>query len=82
GKPVLTGPHTYNFAEAADEAVAAGAAMRVADADALAREAQGLFNDREAMARMSGAALVFAQAHRGATERTLELLCREPGSRD
>ena len=36
GAPVLIGPSTFNFAEAAAEAVRLGAAMQVADADALA----------------------------------------------
>ncbi len=31
GCPVLMGPHTFNFAEAAEQALAAGAAWRVAD---------------------------------------------------
>ena len=31
GCPVLMGPHTFNFAEAAEQAQAAGAAQRVAD---------------------------------------------------
>ncbi len=34
GCPVIMGPHTYNFAEAADSAEALGAARRVADMDA------------------------------------------------
>ncbi|MFN7085192.1 MAG: lipid IV(A) 3-deoxy-D-manno-octulosonic acid transferase [Burkholderiales bacterium] len=74
GKPVLVGPHTYNFAEAVELAVAAGAAVQVEDAAGLAREAQRLLRDRAAAARMARAALAFSQAHRGATQRTLELL--------
>ena len=34
GCPVIMGPHTYNFAQAAEEAEALGAARRVADMDA------------------------------------------------
>jgi len=34
GCPVIMGPHTYNFAEAADSSEALGAARRVADMDA------------------------------------------------
>ena len=79
GKPVLVGPHTYNFAEAVELAVAAGAAVQVADAQGLAREAQRLLCDRDAAARMAQAALAFSKAHRGATRRTLELLGRERG---
>ena len=38
GTPTLVGPHTFNFEEATASAVAAGAAIRVADAPALLRE--------------------------------------------
>ena len=74
GKPVLFGPHTYNFAEAAESAVAVGAALRVADAGELMREAQRLLTDAGAAARMGEAGLAFSKAHRGATKRLLEFI--------
>jgi 3-deoxy-D-manno-octulosonic-acid transferase len=74
GKPVLIGPHTYNFAEAAESAVAAGAAVRVADTMELANAAQRILTDTGELARMGAAGLKFAAAHRGATLRVLELL--------
>ena len=74
GKPVLVGPSNYNFSEATERAVEAGAAIRVADAAELAREAARLLRDPAAVARMSRAASAFAEAHRGATARTLELI--------
>ncbi|MCA1247144.1 lipid IV(A) 3-deoxy-D-manno-octulosonic acid transferase [Massilia sp. MS-15] len=76
GKPVLLGEHTFNFADASEEAVRAGAAVRVADADALAAAALGLLADGAARAAMGAHALAFAGRHRGATLRTLELLRR------
>ncbi|HWT70682.1 MAG TPA: lipid IV(A) 3-deoxy-D-manno-octulosonic acid transferase, partial [Oxalicibacterium sp.] len=45
GKPVLVGPHTFNFADAADNAIEAGAALRVADAFALMQQAHALLQD-------------------------------------
>ena len=74
GKPVLVGPHTYNFSEAAELAIAAGAAIRVKDAGELARAVRRLLEDREVMTRMADAALAFSKAHQGATQRVLELL--------
>ena len=74
GKPVLIGPSTYNFADAVELAVQAGAAIRVPDPAALAREAGRLLRDPAAARRMSQAALAFANAHRGATARVLELI--------
>jgi len=74
GTPVLVGPHTFNFAEATELATAAGAAIRVADADQLAAEVRRLLTDRPAREGMRAHALAFAEAHRGATGRTLHLI--------
>ncbi|MGH8854046.1 MAG: lipid IV(A) 3-deoxy-D-manno-octulosonic acid transferase [Telluria sp.] len=74
GKPVLVGEHTFNFAQATDEAVADGAAVRVADADALVAAALRLLEDEAARTGMGAHALAFAGRHRGATLRTVELL--------
>ena len=76
GKPVLFGPHTYNFSEAAESAVAAGAALRVANAEELMREARRLLSDHGVVRRMGEAGLAFVTAHQGATQRVLELLRR------
>lgn len=74
GVPVLLGPHTFNFAEAADQAIAAGAALRVTDAAAALAEAIELLADDDRRQRMSDAAHMFAAAHRGATQRTMDAL--------
>jgi 3-deoxy-D-manno-octulosonic-acid transferase len=74
GKPVLVGEHTFNFLQATEEAVAAGGALRVADAAALVRTAAGLLDDDARRAAMGAQALAFAARHRGATVRTVELL--------
>jgi 3-deoxy-D-manno-octulosonic-acid transferase len=74
GRPVLIGPHTYNFAEAADKAIAAGAALRVENAEDVMRRANALFADSEMIARMGQRGLEFTRAHRGATERVMAML--------
>jgi 3-deoxy-D-manno-octulosonic-acid transferase len=74
GKPVLIGHHTFNFSEASDEAVAAGAAMRVADAEALLAQAAQLLADPAQRCAMGRRALAFSNHHRGATVRTVEFL--------
>jgi 3-deoxy-D-manno-octulosonic-acid transferase len=76
GKPVLIGEHTFNFAQVSDEAVAAGAAQRVHDADHMLQLAQRLLQDGAARAAMGERAAAFAERHRGATARTIELLKR------
>jgi 3-deoxy-D-manno-octulosonic-acid transferase len=72
--PVLVGPHTYNFAQATTDALACGAARRIADAEAAAVEAARLMNDRDALQAMRTAAADFSRVHRGATARTLALI--------
>jgi 3-deoxy-D-manno-octulosonic-acid transferase len=74
GVPVVLGRHTYNFAEAAEEAIAAGAASRVDDAEAALAAACALADDAPGLAQQARCALEFAHAHRGATRRTLEIL--------
>ena len=74
GKPVLIGPHTYNFSDAAEDAVAAGAALRVADAADLKHKAAALLTDPALMQRRGLAALEFSKTHQGATQKTLEML--------
>jgi 3-deoxy-D-manno-octulosonic-acid transferase len=76
GAPVLIGRSTFNFAQAATEAVAAGAAVQVADADELVREAGRLLADAPARRRMSEAGRRFCAAHRGATGRTMAIVER------
>jgi 3-deoxy-D-manno-octulosonic-acid transferase len=74
GRPTLVGPHTFNFAEATESAVAAGAAARVTDAPALVAAVSGLLADTTARARMSTAAAAFHATHRGAVDRLWEWL--------
>ena len=69
GCPVVMGPHTFNFGEAAQRSEAAGAAIRVADMDAGLREALGLAGDAARADQLAGHALAFAAQHRGAAAR-------------
>jgi 3-deoxy-D-manno-octulosonic-acid transferase len=74
GVPVILGPSTYNFQQAADEAVAAGAAIRATDArEALTQVLEWIGNE-PARKYASTRAQQFVAKHRGATERTLALL--------
>lgn len=68
GTPVVMGPHTFNFAEAAELSIAAGAAERVPDLALGVLRAVALTKpgEREAMAE---SALGFAAQHRGAAGR-------------
>lgn len=74
GCPVLVGPHTWNFLEAAEQAIAEGAAWRVADADALARTVKSLYREPDRRHAMAEAGLHFSRAHRGATGQVMAML--------
>jgi 3-deoxy-D-manno-octulosonic-acid transferase len=69
GCPTIVGPHSFNFAEATRTAIAAGAAVEVADATALVATVAALIEDSARRDRMRASALAFHGAHRGAVER-------------
>ncbi len=68
GCPLLMGPHTFNFTDAAERSLAAGAALRVADMAEGVGRALALLGTPE-RDRQVAAALTFAAAHRGAAQR-------------
>ena len=68
--PVLMGPHTFNFAEAAELAEAAGAALRVPSLAQAATTALALANNPLQRAAMVRAAAVFSNGNGGAVEKT------------
>ena len=67
--PVVMGPHTFNFTQAAQMAQEAGAALEQADMAAALDSALALVQDPAALETASSAAWAFAQAHRGAVLR-------------
>ena len=74
GCPVIMGPHTFNFAEAAELALAAGAAQRVPDMAEGVAAARRWLKDHVGHAARRQAALAFSAAHRGAAARSAEAL--------
>lgn len=74
GKPVIVGEHTFNFAQATDLAIVAGAAIRVNNSDALAHQLTRLMHAPEKQQTMHRAALTFTAANQGALQRALALL--------
>ena len=71
GKPVLIGPHTYNFTQASILAVEYGAAVPVQDINGLVDALQHLLRQPEILLLMGNAGLAFVNANRGATEQAL-----------
>ena len=75
GCPIVMGPHTFNFAQAAQQALAAGAALREPDMAAAVWRAVALARGAQRSV-ISANALAFASAHRGAAERTAASVLR------
>lgn len=78
GCPLVMGPHTFNFAQAAQWSLEAGASVRVADMEEGVRRAVELASDPQRN-RWVERAMAFAAAHRGAGQRMAhELLAMLP----
>ncbi|WMD19387.1 3-deoxy-D-manno-octulosonic acid transferase [Achromobacter seleniivolatilans] len=74
GVPVIVGPHTFNFKQAADDAIAAGAVFRVSDPAQAVDAALSLLADEGRRQKASRAARSWFEQHAGATSRTLSAL--------
>ncbi|SSW73868.1 3-deoxy-D-manno-octulosonic acid transferase [Achromobacter veterisilvae] len=74
GVPVIVGPHTFNFKQAAEDAIQAGAVQRAPDAGQAVDAAMALLADEARRRRGGEAARAWFGAHAGATRRTLEAL--------
>ena len=74
--PVVVGPHTFNFKQATEDAIAAGAAERVDSPQMLAATVNRIFGQKMKLAEMHSAAGSFARAHQGAAGRMLALIAR------
>ncbi len=75
-RPVLSGPHLFNFLEIAAMLRSAGALLEVNDAQALATAVQRLFDEPEQARTMAEAGLQVMQANQGALQRLLGLIAR------
>ena len=70
GCPVIMGPHTFNFAQAADMACEAGAALRATGMPEAVEKAGQLVSDAAALAATRQRALDFSRQHKGAAAAT------------
>ena len=70
-KPILIGPHTFNFAEITDTMVRENGAVRVADGAALGSQVVRILSDPQRAAAMTRAALSVVERERGAVPRTV-----------
>lgn len=82
GCPVVMGPHTFNFAHAAQQACDEGAGWRVQDMAQAVSAARACAHDAARLSEARAASLAFARAHRGAaaaTARAVQALL-DPGA--
>jgi 3-deoxy-D-manno-octulosonic-acid transferase len=78
--PVVMGPHTYNFAEAAQSSIEAGAALAVSDLASGVRVAFELVQKEERRMQYKRAGMAFVAEHSGATGRTADAVIAELGA--
>jgi 3-deoxy-D-manno-octulosonic-acid transferase len=80
GCPVLLGEHTYNFQQAALDAIERGAAQRIqgeliiSESVALMEALKELLLNTAILAKMSSAAIAYSIEHQGATKKILAAL--------
>ncbi|MBJ6609788.1 MAG: lipid IV(A) 3-deoxy-D-manno-octulosonic acid transferase [Candidatus Thiothrix moscowensis] len=74
GKPCLSGPHYFNFADITRQLVAQGGAQVVQDAQELAALVSDLLQDEAKRTQMGNAASAVVLANRGALQKTLQEL--------
>jgi len=75
-RPVVVGPHTFNFAEVTEDLIKAGAVMRIPDGDALGPAVVRLLSRDIERRTMGEAAHRVMERERGAVERTMAIVER------
>jgi len=75
-RPVIVGPHTFNFAEVTEDLIKADAVMRIPDADALGPAVVRLLSRDIERRTMGEAARRVMERERGAVERTMRIVER------
>jgi len=78
-KPVLSGPHLFNFLEIAAMLRSAGALQEVSDAAELASVVRGLIEQPEKARAMADAGLAVMKANQGALQKLLDGIGRLVG---
>ncbi len=80
GRPVLVGPHTFNFAEITTSLIDDGAALRVADAAELGEQVVRLLDSPGRCAAMGAAGRHRVASERGAVGRVMTIVERIAGA--
>lgn len=73
-KPVLVGPHTFNFDDITQTLVREGGGARIANADGLGTAVQRLLRDHDTLVRMGADAREVFDSEQGAVKRVMALI--------
>ena len=73
-RPVVVGPHTFNFADITRQLVEAGAALQVREGSELESVFRGLLQEPETRDRMGRTAYQMVKSGQGAVARTLDIV--------
>jgi 3-deoxy-D-manno-octulosonic-acid transferase len=76
GKPILIGEHTFNFFDATNDAVKAGAAIRVNGVENLSANIKLLRDDLKTRQNMQKAAFIFSQNSTGSTDKNMQIIAQ------
>ncbi|MFA5146147.1 MAG: 3-deoxy-D-manno-octulosonic acid transferase [Candidatus Omnitrophota bacterium] len=74
GKPVIFGPHMFNFRDVASAFLREKAALQVADKDDLLRQCGFLLRNKAEISRLGDKAKEVILANRGATDKNLDVI--------
>jgi 3-deoxy-D-manno-octulosonic-acid transferase len=74
GRPVVVGPHTFNFSDITQQLIKTRGALRIQDAQELEQAVCRLFHEPELRDRMGHAGLELIKSGQGALQHTLELV--------
>tara|TARA_B110000305_G_scaffold111631_1_gene125678 strand:+ start:150 stop:506 length:357 start_codon:yes stop_codon:yes gene_type:complete len=74
GKPVITGPHTFNFSDIIERGISAGVICAVQNSNMAMSSVNELISDREATSIKRAAAMRFVNENVGALLKTINYL--------
>ena len=72
----MIGPYTFNFNEATEHAIEAGAAECVQNPQELSERLNALMSDSDLRKRMGTASLAFSKSAGGATQQLMNLIAK------
>jgi 3-deoxy-D-manno-octulosonic-acid transferase len=74
GRPVVVGPHTFNFSDIMRQLIAVRGALQIQNAQELEAAVCRLFGETQLRDRMGRAGLDLVTSGKGALQRTLDLI--------